>query len=141
MMNNNKPNLFTIAMMILISLLFFVMIKWEADASNFSKDQVGSILEEWELWWNWTITIDDEIEQAYRDIRYCNSVTGKCHINYRLWNKTYKFPVHSEAFQMFIEESLMMTPYMEKKVLTPIQSTIYINVLLIKKWYKPIYNF
>lgn len=140
-MNNNKSNLFTIVMMILISLLFFVMIKWEADASNFSKDQVGSILEEWELWWNWTITIDDEVEQAYRDSRYCNSITGKCHINYRLWNKTYKFPVHWEAFQMFIEESIMMSPSMEKKVLTPIQSTIYINVLLIKKWYKPIYIF
>lgn len=139
-MNNDKSNLFTIVMMILISLLFFTMIKWEADASyKFTETQVGSILNEWEIWWTWFIVFEDWVEQAYRDSRYCNSVTGKCFINYKLWNKTYKFPVHWEVFQMHIEENILMSASTEKKDLTPVQTTIFINALLIKKWYKPIY--
>lgn len=130
--------LFMIMALVLMTLAFYVMIKWETHA-DYNNNQLWSILNEWDTWWTFYADIDDSLEQDYKNTIYCNSVTGKCHINYKLYSKTYKLPVHSELFKMHIEEVFMMSPYKLKKDLTPVQQTIFLNILLIKKWLKPIY--
>lgn len=119
----------------------------------------------WLFIWMWSKTeaydnvswvdVSDSInvEQRYWDINdlndynyylsktYCNSVTNKCYMNYNFKNKVIKFRVAPDRETMIVREHTMfLTSWDSLNLNDEINKTIYINILLIKKWLQPIYK-
>jgi hypothetical protein len=108
-------------------------VSWVDVSDSINVEQRYWTLEEWDS--------EAELNTLYGKKVRCNSITNKCYIRYSINNKTYKFRVAPDRETMIVREySLFLTSWDTLNLSTDINKTIYINILLIKKWLQPIYK-